>query len=82
MRLPRHLDLAALALGLAATLVGAAGVAAYMTNDGAWLRVIPDTPAIAFSEAIALMIGGFAVAAAALAPLPRIRRIAVLAGGE
>jgi diguanylate cyclase (GGDEF)-like protein len=79
--LPRHLDLAALALGLAATLVGAAGVAAYMTNEAAWLRAIPDTPAIAFSEAIALMIGGFAVAAAALAPLPRIRRLAVLAGG-
>ncbi|MEP6655709.1 MAG: diguanylate cyclase [Betaproteobacteria bacterium] len=80
MTLKRHLDLLALSLGIAAVLVGGAAIVGYSFSLPGLLRPTPDTPAIVFSAALALMAGGIAVIAAALAPSAGLRRISGFSG--
>src|SRR5581483_10083011 len=81
MAILRRLDLTALALGLCAAGVGAAGMIGYVAGLPGLLRPAAQSAPIAFSAAVMLTLGGLAVAVAALPPFPPARRLTGVAGG-
>jgi diguanylate cyclase (GGDEF)-like protein len=76
----RHFIPVALLLGLAAALVGGLSAAGYALSLPQFLRPTSDTPVLVFSAALALVVGGIAVCAAAFPHSPLSRRVTTCGG--